>query len=246
MRRVLFHWFGRPVQSYPAMLYLGTVLGFYAQLYAAASIGLHAFSTLAAMLLLLITALLGARLLHVFANWPVYREHPRGIFQFSKGGASMYGGLLLAVPLSLPLLAALGIPFGSFWDTASFTLLIGMIITRVGCFLNGCCTGRPTSGWWGINLPDCNGVWRRRVPAQILEIAWGSVVLAGAVLLWGRLSFQGAFIPLHHRRLWRRGASCSESLRDEQDRIMGMNVHKAISGGFVAISLCAFAIAWLR
>ena len=42
MRRVLFHWFGRPVHSYPAMLYLGTVLGFYAQLYAAVSIGLHA------------------------------------------------------------------------------------------------------------------------------------------------------------------------------------------------------------
>ena len=157
----------------------------------------------------------------------------------------MYGGLLLAVPLSLPLLAALGIPFGSFWDTASFTLLVGMIITRVGCFLNGCCAGRPTSGWCGINLPDSDGVWRRRVPAQILEIAWGSVVLAGAVLLWGRLSFQGALF-LYTIGAYGAGRIVLESVRDEQDRIMGMSVHKAISTGFVAISLCAFAIAWLR
>jgi phosphatidylglycerol:prolipoprotein diacylglycerol transferase len=245
MRRVLFHWFGRPVHSYPAMLYLGTVLGFYAQLYAAVSIGLHAASSLAAALLLLIFALLGARLLHVGAHWRLYRGHPRRIFQFSNGGASMYGGLLLAVPLSLPVLAALGIPLGTFWDTASFPLLIGMIITRVGCFLNGCCAGRPTSGWWGINLPDCNGAWRRRVPAQILEIAWGSVALAGAIFLWGRLSFQGALF-FYTIGAYGAGRIVLESVRDEQDRIMGMSIHKAISSGFVAVSVCAFAIAWLR
>ena len=245
MRRVLFHWFGRPVHSYPAMLYLGTVLGFYAQLYAAVSTGLDAESTLAATLLLFILALFGARLLHVVANWPFYRKDPGRVLQFSSGGASMYGGLLLAVPLSLPLLAALGVPLASFWDTASFTLLIGMIITRVGCFLNGCCAGRPSSGWWGINLPDCQGVWRRRVPAQILEMALGLVVLAGVVLLWGRPSFQGALF-LYTIGAYGAGRIALESVREEQDRILGMSVHKAISTGFVAISLSAFAIAWLR
>jgi phosphatidylglycerol---prolipoprotein diacylglyceryl transferase len=112
MRRVLFRWGNLSIYSYPAMLYLGIVLGIYVQLYAARSIGRDVASTLTATLLLLITALLGARLLYVIANWQVYQERPGRIFRFSDGGASMYGRLLLAVPLFLPLLAAIEIPFG--------------------------------------------------------------------------------------------------------------------------------------
>jgi prolipoprotein diacylglyceryltransferase len=154
----------------------------------------------------------------------------------------MYGGLLLAVPLSIPLLAVLGIPFEAFWDTASFTVLIGMIITRVGCFLNGCCAGRPTSGWWGVNLPDCSGTWRRRIPVQILEIAWGVAVLAVALLAWRRLPFAGALF-LYTIGAYGAGRILMESLREEQERIMGVSVHKAISAAFVAVAVCGFTAA---
>jgi phosphatidylglycerol---prolipoprotein diacylglyceryl transferase len=245
MRRILFLWFGRPIYSYPAMLYVGIVLGIYAQLYAALSIGLDVTKTLTATLLLLMTALLGARLLHVVPNWRTYRERPRRILKFSSGGASMYGGLLLGVPLSIPALAALQIPFATYWDTCSFAMLVGMIVTRAGCFLNGCCAGRPSSGWWGINLPNYKGVWRRRMPLQILEAAWGLFVLAGTVVLWGRLPFAGAAF-LYALGTYGAGRIMLESLRDEQDRVLGISLHRAISTGFVAIALCAFAFAWLR
>lgn len=241
MRRILFRCFGRPVYSYPAMLYVGIVLGIYAQLYAALSIGLDVASMLTATLLLLIAALFGARLLHVAPHWRLYRQQPRLIFQFGNGGASMYGGLLLAVPLSFPLLAAFETPFWTYWDLSSFTLLVGMIVTRAGCFLNGCCAGRPTSAWWGIHLPDHRGVWQRRVPSQILEAVWGTVVLAGAVLLWRRAPFEGA-VFLFAVGAYGAGRIVLESLRDQPDRIGGLSVHKALSIGFVTISLCAFAV----
>src|SRR4030095_14917404 len=174
------------------MLYIVIVLGIYAELYAASKIGLDVVPTLTATLALLSAALLGARLLYVLTEWPFYRERRGEILRFSRGGASMYGGLLLAVPLSVPVLLALGLPIGEFWDVASFTMLTGMIVTRVGCFLNGCCAGRPTNGRWGIVLPNDRGVCRRRIPTQILEGAWGLVVLVGAMLLWRTLPFGGA------------------------------------------------------
>jgi phosphatidylglycerol:prolipoprotein diacylglycerol transferase len=245
MRRVLFLWFGRPIYSYPAMLYLGTVLGIYAQLYAALTLGLDVLKMLAATLLLLTAALLGARLLHVLPNWRIYREQPRRVFEFSSGGASMYGGLLLGIPLSVPLLFALQLPLGAYWDTCSSTMLIGMIVTRVGCLLNGCCAGRPTSAWWGIDLPNYKGVWRRRIPLQILEAAWGLCVLLSTVLLWDRLPFQGGLF-LYALGAYGAGRIVLESLRDDVDRVGGLSLHKALSGGFVVISLCAFAVAWLR
>jgi prolipoprotein diacylglyceryltransferase len=245
MRRVLFYWGSVPIYSFPVMLYLGIVSGLYAQLYAASSIGLDLPRTLGVTLLLLTSALLGARLLFVIANWHLYRTNPQRIWRFSEAGASMYGGLFVALLLSLPLLLLFEIPLGAFWDVASFTMLIGLMLTRVGCLLSGCCAGRPTSGWLGLSLPGHDGVWRRRIPSQILESGWGAIVLAGALVLWGRLPVQGALF-LYSLGAYGAGRTVLESTRDKQDRGSRINLAQAISMGFVAISLVAFAIAWWR
>jgi phosphatidylglycerol:prolipoprotein diacylglycerol transferase len=78
-------------------------------------------------------------------------------------------------------LAVLDLPFGGFWDAATFTSLVGMVFARVGCFLNGCCAGRPTDGRPALYLPDHNGRWARRHPVQLLELATAAVLLAGAL-----------------------------------------------------------------
>lgn len=243
MRRILFHCFARPIYSYPAMLYVGIVLGIYAELYAAKSIGLSLPSTLFATLILLSMALLGARLLHVLPLWHVYRHNLKRILHFSNGGASMYGGLLVAVPASFPLLTVFDLPFGSFWDVASFTMLVGMVVTRAGCFLNGCCCGRPSSGWLSWNLPNHQGVWRPRFPTQALEAVWGAIVLAGGVVFWGHLPFEGALF-FYGIGAYGLGRLLLESFREQQDQMRGKSVHKMISTGLIATSLVAFTIAW--
>ena len=243
MRRVLFRVGGVSVYSYPAMLYCGIVLGIYAQLYAAGTIGLEPRRTLAATSILLMSALLGARLLFVLAHLAFYRAHPRRVFRFADGGASMYGGLLLAVPLSVALLPALEIPFGTFWDTASFTMLIGMTVTRIGCLLNGCCAGKPTRGFLGVPLPDDRGRWERRYPTQALEAVWGIIVVAGACVVWTRRPFPGA-VFLYAIGAYGAGRIVLESTRHEQDRMFGLTLHRALSAAFVFVSLAAFTLAW--
>jgi phosphatidylglycerol:prolipoprotein diacylglycerol transferase len=135
----------------------------------------------------------------------------------------MYGGLILAVPFSTAVLPALAIPFGAFWDVASFTMLVGMIVTRVGCFLNGCCAGR-------------------RFPTQLLEAGWGIVVLAGACLLWRRLPFAGALF-LYTIGSYGAGRIVLQTLRAEPDRLFGLPLQRVLSAALVAISAGAFA-AW--
>src|SRR5713101_7222602 len=104
MRRVLFTLRGRPVHSYPVMLYFAIVLGIYSQLIAARSIGVDTGAALAATLILVAIALLGARLLFVVPHWREFSREPGRILRFADGGASMYGGVLLAVPTSVPVL----------------------------------------------------------------------------------------------------------------------------------------------
>ena len=89
----------------------------------------------------------------------------------------MYGGLV-AVTLSVPLLAALDLGFWAFWDVGAIVMLIGMVFTRVGCLLNGCCSGQPTDGRFGLALRDRSGISRRRIPTQLLEAGLGAAVLA--------------------------------------------------------------------
>lgn len=244
MRRVLFRWSGMIFYSYPTMLAIGIVAGLFAQQAAAARIGLDVPRTTIATLLLLIPALLGARLLFVVSHWSTYRRQPQRILQSSEGGAAMYGGLILAVPLSVPLLALFGVPFGGFWDAASFTMLVGMIVTRVGCFLNGCCAGKPTDRWYGINLANDRGEWRRRIPTQALEAAWGLVVLAGAIAI--AFPFAGA-IFLCTVSAYALGRIVLESWREDQDRAFGIPVNGFISVAFVTLALAtAFATVWRR
>jgi prolipoprotein diacylglyceryl transferase len=192
MRRILFSWCGVNVHSYPAMLYVGILAGIFLGAYVAGLAGLSPDKFAVAQLILIIPALAGARLYFVLTRWEVYGREPRRIWRRSEGGMVMYGGLILAVPLSIPLLYLLGLPFGAFWDASTFTMLLGMAFTRVGCLLNGCCGGRPTAAWYGLDLPDHNGVQQRRIPTQLIEMTWACLLLAAAFLLRGRAPFPGA------------------------------------------------------
>jgi phosphatidylglycerol:prolipoprotein diacylglycerol transferase len=183
LRPLLFEWRGVRIWSYPACFCLGVVLGVIAQNAAANAAGLNSARVYAATLLLLPVALAGARLLHVASHWPAFRRDPRRIWRRSEGGMAMYGGLPCMLLGSLPLLAWLRVPFWRFWDVSVFCILVGMMFTRIGCLLNGCCCGRPAAGPLALWLPDERGLWQRRVPTQLLEAGVAALLLAVAVAI---------------------------------------------------------------
>jgi phosphatidylglycerol:prolipoprotein diacylglycerol transferase len=176
MRPILFYWRGRPVWSYPALLYVGTVIGLIVGNGVANARGLDGTRVYLASVLLLPVALLGARLAFVAAYWDRFRHQPAQIWRRDIGGQAMYGGLA-AVPVSVPLLGSFKLSFWAFWDIGVVIILIGMMFTRIGCLLNGCCVGRPTNSRLGLALADRAGVVRRRIPTQLLEAALGAIVL---------------------------------------------------------------------
>jgi phosphatidylglycerol:prolipoprotein diacylglycerol transferase len=230
MARVLLAWQGRIVHAYPAFLYAGMVAGTIAATRAAAADGLPAARVYAATLVLLLPALAGARLLFVFANARTYAREPRRIWRGSEGGYALFGGLLLALPVSVPVLRALGLGFWAFWDLATITMLVGMVLARIGCHLNGCCAGRETNGPLGFASPNHLGVVRRRVPTQALEGAVALALLA-AVLAW-RTSrpFEGA-VFLAALAAYGTARALLEGLREEASRRQ-----RALALGLAAIA----------
>jgi phosphatidylglycerol:prolipoprotein diacylglycerol transferase len=191
MRPVLLQWRGRRIRSYPALCYVGLVLGIAAQNAAANAAGLATVRVHVATLVLIPVAIVGVRLLFVATHWPVYREEPQRIWRRSTGGMAMYGALPSMLLVAIPLLAWLEVPYWPFWDASVFCLLVLMIFARLGCFLHGCCGGRASEGWLAWPAPDAAGVWERRVPTQLLEIGWTLVLLWGAILASPHVTISG-------------------------------------------------------
>jgi prolipoprotein diacylglyceryl transferase len=171
------------VPVYGVMLYAGCLAGVLAGAAWAQATALNPRSFALVTILLLVPAFAGARLWFVAQHFELFRADPRRAWRRGEGGSSLYGGLVLAVVCSLPVLAAAGLSFGRFWDAAAITMLVGLILTRFGCLLNGCCAGRPTAGPLGMCLPDVEGRRRRRYPTQLLEAGWAALILAGCLAL---------------------------------------------------------------
>ncbi len=172
LRPVLLTVRGRELHSYPCLLYLGSVAGTFAA--AAAAPDELAARVAIATTVLIVPALVGSRLMYVLTHRGAYRGRWRLAVRRSEGGGAMYGGLILALPLSVPLLYVLDVPLGAYWDAGVFALLVGTIFTRAGCLLHGCCRGT------------------RKIPTSVLEAALACVLLAGAFGLNGRVPFEGA------------------------------------------------------
>jgi phosphatidylglycerol:prolipoprotein diacylglycerol transferase len=223
------------------MLYLGAVFGVIGGARWAAVQGLPAARVYAAMLLLFLPALVGARLLYVAFHWSAYRHQPGRIWRRTDGGAALYGGLIVSFGVSLPLLRALAIPLGAFWDAAAIAILIGMPFTRTACLLHGCCAGRPAESWLALYLPNARGVWSRRIPAQLLEAALALLILPGAYAVSRRFPFDGSLF-LSSLVAYAAGRWTLEPVRDTIDRIGPWSLNRVISAGLVGLAATVFLL----
>jgi len=232
MRPVLFQHGGVTIRSYPVMLYVGIVAGIAAGNAAAHAAGIDALRVTAATLILLVPALAGARLFYAATHWGFYRGAPDRIWDRKRGGAAQYGGLLLALPLSVPIAGALHLDWGGYWDAAVFSILTAMIFGRTGCLLQGCCAGR---------LSRSRFAFHGRLPTQYLEAGWAACLLVLAIVIRPRLPFSGALF-------WAvAGGYAAGRLGLESTREEGagtFTIHHGLSAALVLLSLAEFSFRW--
>lgn len=178
-RRYLFRVGRLRIPSYAALLYVGFAIGV---VWGGRESGLGYFRFTVSAVILLVFALLGARIWYLVGH-PKFSADRSGVGVVTDSGAGLYGGLVLSFAVSWPVLRLMGLEFWRFWDGGAIVLLVGMVVTRFGCLMNGCCSGRETHGPLGVWLPDHRGEWKRRYPTQLLEAGWAAAILGVGVLL---------------------------------------------------------------
>ncbi len=162
-----------------------------------------------------VAALIGARIVHVVANWTTQYEHnPGQIIQVWNGGLSSFGGLILGVPVGFYLAYKRGpkIPRLQLADLVTPVLLAAWTIGRLlGPQLMVAGGGHPTNAWYGMYYADQVG---KRLPVPLFQsamtfvmllIAWRveryvernggprGLVMAVGIMIWG----VGRFIEEH-------------------------------------------------
>lgn len=149
---VLFHLGPFSVRSYGVMLVISFLVGTYWTLKAASRRGIAEDRVFSLVGWILISSIAGARLHFVLAH-PASFGSPLDLFRIWEGGLTLYGGLIAAIVVSFLYLRKHKIGFLPVADAVAPALALGEALTRVGCFLNGCCFGSVCSGGMCIHYP---------------------------------------------------------------------------------------------
>lgn len=168
---------GVRVGAWPTLVAVGAVVALTVQALLAYRVSLPLGTVLLVSLLASLVGLLGGKLYYL-------AEHPtqsRTLMNITTGMCIQ--GFVLAAVGTLILGAVIAdIPVGALLDVSVPGLLFGMAIGRVGCFLGGCCAGRPTASRWGLWSSD-RRLGTRRIPTQLLESMIALLVGVAAMVI---------------------------------------------------------------
>lgn len=151
------------LSAYSTMLVLAGVVGFAAATFVAGRLGLPQRRVLVLFAGVLAAGVVGARLFHAATNLQLYAAEPARLWAFDATGFALYGGLLTGALTGVVLARGMRLPAWRLADAAAVGIGVGIAINRVGCFLQGCCYGRPTELPWGVVFPPGSPAWARQM-----------------------------------------------------------------------------------
>lgn len=187
MHRTLLELGPLTIHSYGFFLALSFALGIWLAGRRAEKRGIPAERITDVSLIIIVTTIVGARALYVGAHWDQFQGRWLDMFRTWEGGLTMYGGAVPAAVLGMWFLRRWGIDSWRAADAIAPSMALGLGLTRIGCFLSGCCFGRPTDGPLGVIFPpDCHaGSVHPGVPLHPAQLYSSAV----GFLLFGLLMF---------------------------------------------------------
>jgi phosphatidylglycerol:prolipoprotein diacylglycerol transferase len=166
MHPILFELGGFEVPAYGAALAVAFIAATWLGIRRGERLGLSSRALADLGLVIFASSLVGSRLLFALeqreilhaplARWPELLNPIPATIGAGTPGLSMTGGVLLAVAASLGMLRLRGLPVLRYADVAAPSVALGEGITRIGCFLNGCCGGTPCSLGWCVRFPGAS------------------------------------------------------------------------------------------
>jgi phosphatidylglycerol---prolipoprotein diacylglyceryl transferase len=142
------------VYTYGVLLAAAYLLGLQLARVRARKRGLDPNRVLDLGIYIIISALIGAKLLLLVTDFRTFTADPRELLTLARSGGVFYGGLILAVAVALWYIRKIGLPLWTTCDVFAPGIALGHVVGRFGCLFAGCCFGKPTTKPWGITFTD--------------------------------------------------------------------------------------------
>ena len=200
MHPVLFEFGSFTVYTYGFCIAAGAVLGFTYMAWQGKRLFGLTFDQSNTLLLILVTGgIVGGKLFLILEDPSLYLSHPQNLF--SGTGFVFYGSLLTCIPLMLWFFRKHKIPLWSMLDVMAIVICILHGCGRIGCFMAGCCYGKPTDSAFGVTFtnPVCQAdpLNTPLHPTQLYESALIFSLLIGLLSLKNRKQFEGQLFLLY-------------------------------------------------
>jgi len=183
------------IYSYGVTLAIAFILSVHLATKRAAIFGLNGDSINNLAFILLISGIIGARAFYVFLNFGYFIKRPIEIFMLHRGGLVFYGAFIIALAFGIVYAKIKKIPILDTADLIAPFVALAHSIGRIGCFLNGCCYGKPTDSFLGIS-PSLHSVIKLW-PTQIISSLGTILIFFVLFFIQKRRTFKGQIISLY-------------------------------------------------
>jgi len=171
---------GLPIRGYGVMLVIAVLSGVGLGLYRARRMGVSSELILSLAFWLFVAGIVGGRMFYVVQNWDEIvdaapnavadgqpgappetfsgkiRRTVIAIVSINSGGLVVYGALIGGGLSLIAFIYRYKVPGLALADLIAPSVVLGMALGRIGCFLNGCCYGDVCDLPWAVTFPMQN------------------------------------------------------------------------------------------
>lgn len=191
---------------------------------------------------LLVFGFMGGKLLYLIVNFRFFLQDP--LAHLGSEGFVVYGGIIVGIISVFVYCRLKKLSFLTYMDMMSPAVMINQGFGRIGCFMAGCCHGRPTHSWFSVTFtdPHClapTGV--PLIPTQPISAAFDLLVAAFLFAIQRKVKYRGTVSGLY-LMLYGVGRFVIEIFRGDLDR---GTVGNLSTSQFISIFMVIFAAGYL-
>ena len=207
---------------------------------------------------IMIGGVIGGRLAYVISDAAYYLRHPLEIIRIDKGGLIFYGGTIGVLVALILFARSRKIRISWLADFVASAAPLGHALGRIGCFMNGCCFGKPYDGIPSVTFPGGSPPWLRQQatglldsqalqslpvhPVQLYEVAWNLLVYVVLLVAYRRRHRGGTVFAMYFM-LYPLGRFVTETLRGTPRLFWGpMSAAQAISLVMIITGIVLFVM----
>lgn len=228
------------VHSYGLMIALGILVCVFMGMYRASKYGYKDEAVLDIAILGILSGFVGAKLLYVLVEFDSFLKNPMDVL--GSEGFVVYGGIIVGALVGILYCRIKKLPCWEYFDLLAPSIAVAQGFGRIGCFLAGCCYGRPTDTFWGVTFPEGSfapaGV--PLIPTQLISSA-GDFIITGILLVYSKHNKKAGNVGILYMLLYGIGRFLVECLRSDDRGTVGLlSTSQFISIGIILLAIILF------